>query len=111
MPSMGMYTEDGVLTAWLRAAGAPVVAGESVAEITKRLDAVLEFTLFVVREFLTGSYSLEKHGSDVYDQFQLHYLAVDKFVIVSDDSDLSKRTSRSCQADRIKSFNEFLQSL
>jgi pyruvate dehydrogenase E2 component (dihydrolipoamide acetyltransferase) len=34
MPSMGMYTEEGVLTAWLRAAGSRVVAGDPVAEIT-----------------------------------------------------------------------------
>lgn len=34
MPSMGMYTEEGVLTAWLRAEGSRVAAGEPVAEIT-----------------------------------------------------------------------------
>jgi pyruvate dehydrogenase E2 component (dihydrolipoamide acetyltransferase) len=34
MPSMGMYTEEGVLTAWLRPAGTRVMAGEPVAEIT-----------------------------------------------------------------------------
>jgi pyruvate dehydrogenase E2 component (dihydrolipoamide acetyltransferase) len=34
MPSMGMYTEEGVLTAWLRAPGTRVSAGEPVAEIT-----------------------------------------------------------------------------
>src|SRR5215467_16136203 len=34
MPSMGMYTEEGVLTAWLRPAGARVVMGDPVAEIT-----------------------------------------------------------------------------
>lgn len=34
MPSMGMYTEEGVLTTWLRPAGARVEAGEPVAEIT-----------------------------------------------------------------------------
>jgi pyruvate dehydrogenase E2 component (dihydrolipoamide acetyltransferase) len=34
MPSMGMYTEEGVLTAWLRAAGSLVTVGEPVAEIT-----------------------------------------------------------------------------
>jgi len=34
MPSMGMYTEEGVLTAWLRAAGSRVTLGEPVAEIT-----------------------------------------------------------------------------
>lgn len=34
MPSMGMYTEEGVLTAWLRPAGARVALGDPVAEIT-----------------------------------------------------------------------------
>jgi pyruvate dehydrogenase E2 component (dihydrolipoamide acetyltransferase) len=34
MPSMGMYTEEGVLTAWLRNAGSRVSVGEPVAEIT-----------------------------------------------------------------------------
>jgi pyruvate dehydrogenase E2 component (dihydrolipoamide acetyltransferase) len=34
MPSMGMYTEEGVLTAWLRSAGSRVTVGEPVAEIT-----------------------------------------------------------------------------
>jgi pyruvate dehydrogenase E2 component (dihydrolipoamide acetyltransferase) len=34
MPSMGMYTEEGVLTAWLRSAGSRVRVGEPVAEIT-----------------------------------------------------------------------------
>jgi hypothetical protein len=95
------------MLAWLGASREP----ESVAENVTRLDAVLEFTIFVAREFLTGNYSLEKHGSDVYDQFQLHYLAVDRFVIVSEDSDLSKRTSRSCHVDRIMSFQHFLHGL
>jgi hypothetical protein len=60
--------------------------------MSMRLDAVLEFTIFVTREFLLSNYSLEKHQSDVFDQFQLQYLAMDKFVIVSGDSDLSTRT-------------------
>jgi pyruvate dehydrogenase E2 component (dihydrolipoamide acetyltransferase) len=34
MPSMGMYTEEGVLTAWLRPGGARVEAGEPIVEIT-----------------------------------------------------------------------------
>jgi pyruvate dehydrogenase E2 component (dihydrolipoamide acetyltransferase) len=34
MPSMGMYTEEGVLTAWLCPAGARVAMGDPVAEIT-----------------------------------------------------------------------------
>ena len=84
---------------------------ESVTEITDRLSAAIEFTMFVAREFLINNYSVEKHESDVYDQFQLHYLAIDRFVMVSGDPDLSKRTSRSPQAARILSFQQFLQSL
>ncbi|MCC6627064.1 MAG: 2-oxo acid dehydrogenase subunit E2 [Chloroflexi bacterium] len=34
MPSLGMYTAEGTLTAWLRPAGATIAAGEPVAEIT-----------------------------------------------------------------------------
>jgi len=92
---------------WLGADTGP----QSVAEMTRRLDAVLEFTNFVAREFLTRNYNLEKHESDVYDQFQLHYLALDRFIIVSADSDLSSRTINSHQAPRIMSLEKFLQSL
>jgi pyruvate/2-oxoglutarate dehydrogenase complex dihydrolipoamide acyltransferase (E2) component len=34
MPEMGMYMEEGVLTAWLRPEGARVEAGDSILEIT-----------------------------------------------------------------------------
>lgn len=34
MPSMGMYTEEGVLSAWLRPTGVRVNAGEPILEIT-----------------------------------------------------------------------------
>lgn len=34
MPSMGMYTEEGVLSAWLHPAGARVDAGQPILEIT-----------------------------------------------------------------------------
>lgn len=34
MPSMGMYMEEGVLTGWLRPAGARVETGEPILEIT-----------------------------------------------------------------------------
>ena len=34
MPTMGMYTEEGILSAWLSPAGKRVEAGEAVAEIT-----------------------------------------------------------------------------
>jgi len=95
------------LLLWLGASTSP----ELIAEIAKRLDAVLEFTIFVSREFLLRNYSLQKHESDVYDQFQLQYLAMDRFVIVSGDPDLSKRTACSSQAGRIMSFQKFLQSL
>lgn len=92
---------------WLEATTTP----ELVAQIAKRLDAVLEFTIFMDRELLLGNYNLEKHDSDVYDQFQLHYLAVDRFVIVTEDVRLQERTARSSQAARILSFDQFLQTL
>lgn len=92
---------------WLQVRTTP----QLVADITKKLDAVLEFTIFVHRESLLGNYNLEKHDSDVYDQFQLHYLALDRFVIVTEDSDLLKRTANSGQAGRIFSFKKFLASL
>jgi pyruvate/2-oxoglutarate dehydrogenase complex dihydrolipoamide acyltransferase (E2) component len=34
MPSMGMYSEEGVLSAWLRPSGSRVDIGEAIAEIT-----------------------------------------------------------------------------
>lgn len=34
MPSMGMYSEEGVLSAWLRPSGSRVEIGEAIAEIT-----------------------------------------------------------------------------
>lgn len=92
---------------WMRAPEEP----DAVAEITRRLDAVLELTIFVTREFLTRNYNLEKNESDVYDQFQLNYLAMDRFIIVSQDKNLRTRTARSSQATRIMSFDEFLKSL
>ena len=82
-----------------------------VSVLRPRLDAVVRFTAFVVSEFLKQNYSLEKHASDIFDQFQLHYLALDGFIIVSNDCDLWKRTVKSPQASRIMSFDAFLQSL
>lgn len=58
---------------------------EVVAELRFQLDAVVRFTVFVVGEFLQRNYSLEKYASGVFDQFQLHYLALDGFIIVSND--------------------------
>ena len=83
----------------------------TTAELSERLDAVIEFTIFVVREFLLRNYNPKKHDGDVFDQFQLQYLAMDRFVIVSRDSDLSNRTQQSSQADRIMSFDQFLRTL
>jgi len=71
----------------------------------------LEFTIFISREFLLRNYSLDKHHSDVFDWFQLYYLAMDQFVIVTGDPDLSHRTQQSSQAGRIMSFAQFLSSL
>jgi len=92
---------------WLGASSEPAAVDFAV----KKLDASLEFANFVLREFLTSNYSVEKHASDVYDQFQLRYLAVDRFIVVTDDSDLTKRTVRSSQADRILTFEQFLRTL
>jgi hypothetical protein len=82
-----------------------------VADMAARLDPVLKFTRFVAREFVVGKYLLAKNDSDVFDQFQLHYLALDGFILVSHDPDLSKRTSGSQQTARIMPFEKFLQSL
>jgi hypothetical protein len=95
------------LLEWLGSSSGPDI----ITEISNRLDAVLEFTIFVTREFLLRNYSPEKHESDVFDQFQLQYLAMDKFVIVSGDPDLSTRTKLSSQASRIMSFDEFLRTI
>ena len=84
---------------------------EIVAELKPRLDAQIRFTIFVVTEFLLRNYSLEKHDSDVFDQFQLGYLALDEFIIVSNDPDMWKRTAGSPQSSRIMSFETFLHSL
>jgi len=92
---------------WLGAARTP----EIVPMLAPRLDAVVRFTAFVVAEFLEGKYSLENHDSDIFDQFQLHYLAQDGYIIVNNDADMWKRTAGSPQAWRIMSFEAFLQSL
>jgi hypothetical protein len=92
---------------WLETSPTP----DLLAKVAKRLDAVFEFTLFVDREFLLRRYNPEKHDSDVYDQFQLRYLAMDRFVIVTQDADLFTRTARSSQAERIQSLDKFLRSL
>ncbi len=91
---------------WLGA----ITDSKMVTELSTRLDAVLEFTIFVTREFLLRNYSAEKHQSDVFDQFQLQYLAMDRFVIVSGDPDLLTRTRRSSQSHRIMSFHQFLRT-
>jgi len=95
------------LLQWFHTSNEPTL----VTEMSDRLNAVLEFTIFVTREFLLRNYSAIKHDSDVFDQFQLQYLAMDGFVIVSGDPDLSKRTQQSSQVDRIMSFSQFLQQL
>ncbi len=77
----------------------------------KKLSAVVEFTMFVLHAFLTGNYSIEKNSSDVFDQFQLRYLAQDSFVLVTGDPDLSNRTVPSSQAHRVMTFHDFLKTL
>jgi len=84
---------------------------ELVSDMRARLDAVLRFTAFVVDQFIERNYSLENHDSDPLDQFQLHYLALDRFIIVSNDHNIRKRTAGSPQASRVMSFESFLRSL
>lgn len=83
----------------------------TIKDMSQRIDAVLEFTVSVTREFLLSDYSLDNHESDVFDQFQLYYLAIDKFVIVTSDQRLLSRTRHSPQAARIMSFDQFLSTL
>ena len=52
---------------WLGAKPEP----QLLSEMTARLDAVVRFTRFVVRQFVIGEYSLAQNDSDVFDQFQL----------------------------------------
>ena len=68
---------------------------ETISRFCEKLDAVLEFTIWAARQFLLGTYKLDQHESDVFDQFQLHYLAMDRFVIVSADGDLLTRSRKS----------------
>jgi len=77
----------------------------------EKFSAVVEFSMFVLHAFLIGNYSIEKNSSDVVDQFQLRYLAMDRFVIVTGDPDLSKRTAQSPQDDRIMTLHGFLETL
>lgn len=95
------------LIQWLHASETPVL----MDELCKRFDAVLEFTIFITREFLIGNYSLERHDSDVFDMYQLQYLAMDRFIIVTSDPDLVHRTQHSHQASRIMSFDQFVSML
>ena len=94
----------------LRLLGAAITP-ELVAEFSTRLDAAIEFTIFVVRQFMFQNYSVDKHLSDAFDQIQLFYLAIDRFVVVSSDPDILLRTWQSEQAARIMSFDKFLQTL
>jgi len=93
----------------LRLIGAPITP-ELVAEFSTRLDAAIEFSIFVVRQFMFHNYSIDKHLSDAFDQLQLFYLAVDRFIIISSDPDILLRTRQSQQAARIMSFDKFLQT-
>lgn len=95
------------LIQWLNASENPAL----VDELCKRFDAVLEFTIFISREFLISNYSLAEHDSDVFDMYQLQYLAMDRFVIVTHDPDLTHRTQHSDQASRIMTFDQFLSTL
>jgi hypothetical protein len=82
-----------------------------VDKMMQGLDAVLKFTTAVVRDFSITNYSIEKRASDALDQFQLRYLAMDKYVLVTNDTPLSTKTAKSSQAHRIMNFENFLRTL
>ncbi len=92
---------------WLEAR----VSGPSPLEFSQKIDAVLRFTFWVVRESLLRSYAYSRHDSDVYDQFQLHYLADERYVFVTNDHKLRNRTTESSQASRILCFDQFMKGL
>ncbi len=95
------------ILAWLGANA----ASPSPAEFADKIDAVLRFTFSVLRECLLGRYAYDRRESDIYDQFQLHYLAHKTYVFVTNDQKLRNRTAESTQADRILSFGQFLKTL
>ena len=68
-------------------------------------------TISLQSDFLERDYVLEKHASDVFDQFQLHYLALDDFTLVTRDRRIRSRTAGSPQTSRIMSFEDFQRSL
>ncbi len=85
--------------------------GPNPLEFSQKIDAVIRFTSWVVCESLLRYYTYAKHESDVYDEFQLYYLADEKYVIVTNDQKLRHRTLESSQASRILSFDQFVKSL
>ncbi len=95
------------ILAWLGADAGP----PSPSEFADKIDAVLRFTFWVLRECLLGRYAYNRHESDIYDQFQLHYLADERYVFVTNDQKLRNRTAESSQAHRILSFEQVLKSL
>lgn len=90
---------------WLRIDG----SNFNPAEFAMKIDAVISFTIWVLQESLLRKYAFENHESDIYDQFQLHYLANENYVFVTNDKKLRGRTASSAQAGRILSFDQFLR--
>src|SRR5271166_4119657 len=69
MPAMGMYTEEGVLTAWLRQAGEHVEAGDAIAEITT------EKTAFEIPSPAAGSlHPVAEVGSNLQVESLMGYI-------------------------------------
>ncbi|MFZ0736744.1 MAG: E3 binding domain-containing protein [Candidatus Acidiferrales bacterium] len=79
MPSMGMYTEEGVLTGWLRSAGIRVEMGEPIVEITT------EKVTFEVPSPATGIlHHVAEVGASLQVQALLGYVLAEGEVLPAD---------------------------
>ena len=91
-------------TEWL----APGLPAEEARKVEQRIDAVLQFAISIMKDVLLRNYAFSKRDSDIYDLFQLHYLACEQFVFVTRDGPLMSKVRQSSQANRILDFHQFL---
>jgi hypothetical protein len=94
-------------TEWL----SPGLNEQQLLCIDQKMDAVLTLAISILRDVFLRNYAFSKHDSDVYDLFQLHYLALDRYVLVTDDERLAKRLDVSTQRSKVMSFGAFLGTL
>lgn len=101
MPSMGMYTEEGVLTAWLRAAGTQVAAGEPVAEITT------EKATFEIPAPETGIlYPAVQVGTSLRVEVLMGYILADGEAAPVSAAEKPTNTLPNCETGRVSSLSQ-----